>query len=190
MRRSKLGGRTCISVTSLARSVSGLLAVLVVFAISGRVPAEETATKEQETESPVAADSETTFRTEVMRGKVVWLADALKREFGISTVPEVAENSLAILAKDGQLVPIVENIRGRAFRKDKRLRDMEVEIVARRYARQPLIQILRLYQIEGDRKYEIDYWCDVCAIVMFETGPCSCCQDDNRLRKRLVQQDE
>ena len=50
-----------------------------------------------------------------------------------------------------------------------------------------MIQILRVWQIEHGRRYEIDYWCDVCAIVMYETGPCACCQDTNRLRKRLVE---
>ena len=123
----------------------------------------------------------------MIRGKVVWLAEALKSEFGISTVPEVEKHGLAILTKQGKLHPIVENLRGRAFRKDERLREMEVAILGRRYERQPLIQVLRLYQIENGRYYEVDYWCDVCAIVMFEKGPCSCCQDDNRLRKRLVE---
>jgi len=130
------------------------------------------------------------FRTESIRGQVVWLAEALRSEFGISTVPEVAENSLAILTPDGQLVPIAENLRGRAFRKDKRLRGKEMEILARRYQQQPLIQVLRIYQLEDGQRYEVDYWCDVCAIVMYETGPCACCQDDNRLRKRLVDEND
>ncbi len=133
------------------------------------------------------AEDQPVHRTELIRGKVVWTANALKSEFGISTVREVAENSLAILTADGTLIPIVENLRGRAFRKDPRLREMEVEILARRHQKQPLIQILRLYQIDDGQRYEVDYWCDVCAIVMYETGPCACCQDDNRLRKRLVE---
>ncbi|MEO2016888.1 MAG: hypothetical protein ABGZ53_21230 [Fuerstiella sp.] len=130
------------------------------------------------------------FRKELVRGQVVWLADGLKSKFGISTVPEVAENSLALLTKDGQLLPIVENLRGRAFRKDERLRDRDMEILARRYDNQPLLQILRVYEIEDGKRFEVDYWCDICAIVMFETGPCACCQDDNRLRRRLVEDDD
>ena len=129
-------------------------------------------------------DEKPNFKTELLRGKVVWLADALKSEFGISTVPEVEKNSLALLTKDGQLFPLVENRRGRAFRKDKRLMEMEVEILARRYDKQPLIQVVKLFEIDGDQRFEVDYWCDVCAIMMFESGPCDCCQDDNRLRKR------
>lgn len=189
MRQSNRGEKIRSGVTPVARYACALLAAAVVFSMPDPMWADEPTTNEL-TESQVGPDSKAAFGTELIQGKVVWLADALKREFEISTVPEVAENSLAILTSDGQLVPIVENLRGRAFRKDKRLREMEVEILARRYQRQPLIQILRVYQVDGQRRYEIDYWCDVCAIVMFETGPCSCCQDDNRLRKRLVGKDE
>jgi hypothetical protein len=133
------------------------------------------------------SDSKPAFRTELIRGQVVWLASALKSEFGISTVPEVAENSLALLTNDRQLLPIIENLRGRAFRKDERLREKDMQILARRYDRQPLLQILRVYEIDDGQRYEVDYWCDICAIVMFETGPCACCQDHNRLRKRLAE---
>lgn len=148
------------------------------------VRADDASAAEQQTQTQSEPQPE--FQTESIRGKVVWLAEALKSEFGISTVPEVAENSLAILTDDGQLLPIVENLRGRAFRKDQRLRGKPMEILARRYEKQPLIQILRVYEIIDGKRYEVDYWCDVCAIVMYETGPCSCCQDHNRLRKRLV----
>jgi hypothetical protein len=123
---------------------------------------------------------------EVVRGRVVWLAAALKERFGISTVPEVAEQSLAILTSDDQLLPLVENLRGRAFRKDERLREMELEIWVRRYDKQPLVQVLRILELKDGQRYEVDYWCDVCAIPMYETGPCACCQDHNRIRKRLL----
>lgn len=152
--------------------------------------ADEPPASEHATDQLTEQATKSSFRNESIRGKVVWLADALENEFGVSTVPEVAENSLAILTKEGQLFPIVENLRGRAFRKDKRLRGTEMEILARRYAKQPLIQVLRIYQIEEGKRYEIDYWCDICAIIMYEKGPCSCCQDDNRLRKQLIEEDE
>jgi hypothetical protein len=144
----------------------------------------------QQLETNADSESQPSFRNELIRGQVVWLSDGLQDKFGISTVPEVAENSLAILTKQGQLLPIVENLRGRAFRKDDRLRGKDTEILARRYDKQPLVQVLRIYQIEDGKRYEVDYWCDVCAIVMYETGPCSCCQDENRLRKQLVEKDD
>ena len=46
--------------------------------------------------------------------------------------------------------------------------------------------VLALFEIKDGERYEVDYWCDVCAIVMFEQGYCACCQDNNRIRRRLV----
>lgn len=129
---------------------------------------------------------EAEYRNELLRGRVVWLAEALKSRFGITSVPEVAENGLAILTTDGSLVPIVENLRGRAFRKDRRLLEMDLELLVRRYEHQPFVQVVKIFEVEGDKRNEIDYWCDVCAIIMYENGPCACCQDQNRLRRQLV----
>lgn len=126
------------------------------------------------------------YRTEKIRGRFVWLADALKKDFGVTTVAETSENVLAIRASEGELFPIVENVRGRAFRKDVRLREMELELTVRKFEKQPFVQIVGTFEVDGDQRLEIDYWCDVCAIAMYEAGPCSCCQDDNRLRKRRV----
>lgn len=147
------------------------------------------APKQDAAAAPVSPDKfgQGHFRTESIRGRVVWLAEALKTQFGISTVPEAAERALAIQTVDGALLPIVEDIRGHSFRTDVRLREMSVELFVRRYQQHPMLQILRIYELKDGKRYEVDYWCDICAIVMFETGPCACCQDDNRLRKRLVE---
>ena len=67
---------------------------------------------------------------------------------------------------------------------DKRLREIDVELLVRRYKQSPMLQVIRVYEIKKDKKYLVDYWCDICAIVMFELGPCDCCKDTNRLRKR------
>ena len=184
---SNRGNRSSVtpSVQALSFSISLILCLAVPFQ-AARAGDPQAAQTESETDS----DRKPEFRTEVIRGKVTWLAAALKSKFGISTVPEVAENSLALVTDDGRLLPIVENMRGRAFRKDERLRGKEMEILTRRYQQQPLIQVLRVYAIDEGKRYEVDYWCDVCAIVMYETGPCACCQDDNRLRKRLVEKDD
>ena len=136
----------------------------------------------------VAPQGEATahYHTESLRGQVVWLADALERRFGVKTIPEAKEHILALEAKEGHIFPIVEDLRGHSFRTDERLKTMQVELLVRRYRGSQLIQVVRIYEIKDDAKNLIDYWCDVCSIVMFETGPCECCQDHNRLRKRLV----
>ena len=126
------------------------------------------------------------YRTQAMRGRVVWLNEALKRRYGIGTVPEAAQRVLALETAQGQLLPIVEDIRGRAFRKDPRLRKMAVELLVRQYAGSPQLQIIRVYAHEKGKKVQVDYWCEICAIAMYELKACDCCQGPIDLRRRPV----
>jgi hypothetical protein len=137
--------------------------------------------------SKAAEEPATQFVLERLTGRVVWMAEALNRRHKIQVVPEAAERVLAIETGDGEIQPIIEDVRGRAFRIDPRLRSMDVELLARKYHGTHAIQIVRVYEIVGERKYVIDYWCDVCAIAMFEMGSCSCCQAENELRKRSAE---
>ena len=142
----------------------------------------------KEIDKPAQKDGapKASYTSESLRGRVVWLADALKRRHGIGTVADAAEHVLALETADGHLHPIIEDVRGRAFRIDKRLRDMDVELTVRRYRDPAMIQVVRVYSHKEDGKYQLDYWCDICAIVMFELGPCDCCQEPNRLREQKV----
>ena len=126
------------------------------------------------------------YRTHSMRGRVVWLNEALKRRYGIGTVPEAAQRVLALETDQGQLLPIVEDIRGRAFRKDPRLRKMDVELLVRQYTGSPQLQIIRVYAHEKGKKVQVDYWCEICAIAMYELKACDCCQGPIDLRRRPV----
>jgi len=134
----------------------------------------------------IAADEPPPFKLQTLRGRIVFLNEALEKRYGITTVPEAAERTLAIQTADGTLAPIVEDVRGRAFRTDERLRKPEVEILVRRYDGSPAVQVIRLFELAKDGKYELDYWCDVCAISMVELKPCECCQDETRLRRQKV----
>ncbi len=146
------------------------------------------AVSEGETDSAAnARDDGRGYHAASLRGRVVWMAEALNRGYGITSVPEAQERILAIETVDGDLFPIVEDLRGRSFRTDERLRAIDVELLVRRYDAAPMVQILKIHEIKDGKKYMIDYWCDVCSIVMFETGPCDCCQDDNQLRMQLVE---
>ena len=133
-----------------------------------------------------AADPAQRFTIERMRGQVVWLADVLKAHQGVTVARSAHQNVLALVTEDDHVWPLIEDVRGRSFRRDKRLRDMRVELHVRRYKDVSAVQVLKILQIEDGLKFIVDYWCDVCAIGMFEHGPCDCCQDINRLRKRLA----
>ncbi len=133
------------------------------------------------------ADDPPAFKTEIIQGRVVFLAEALERKFGIQSAEEARERVLAIETRDGKLVPLVEDSRGRAFRVDKRLRNMDLELSLRRHEGSPAVQVIRVCELAKDGKYEIDYWCDICSIVMFELKECECCQEPNVLRRRKLE---
>ncbi len=126
------------------------------------------------------------FTTETIRGRVVWIADALVRRFGVTSVPEAQDRIVAIETRGGDLHPLVENIRGRAFRRDPQLRDQELEVVVRRFRGSPMVQVIRVYANQPDGLYELDYWCEICAITMYELKDCECCQGPIELRKTKV----
>ena len=131
-------------------------------------------------------DDSPTFATETLRGKVVFLAEAMETQTGVRSVAEAKERILALQTAGGEMVPLLEDARGRAFRRDERLRQMQVELLVRRYRGSPLAQIIRVYEVAKDGRYEIDYWCDICAIAMVEKKDCECCQGPVELRRRKV----
>jgi len=124
------------------------------------------------------------FELVYQRGHVVFLADVLKEKYGIKSVPESRQQVLALQSKDGSLVPLVEDLRGRSFRRDKRLREMEVVLMARKYQGLPMLQVIRVYRVDRKKVFEVDYWCEICAIAMYELKACDCCQGEIELRQR------
>jgi hypothetical protein len=127
------------------------------------------------------------FTTETIRGRVVYLAEAMEKQTGLSSVSEARERVLALQTAKGQLIPILEDVRGRAFRRDERLRDIDLELVVRRFKNSPLVQVIRVIELTKSGRFEIDYWCDTCSIAMFEKKDCECCQGDVELRRRPVE---
>ena len=185
------GGKTVrqhLDSTAAAKKESRALVLLVVTALGGCTQVSGSAPQTAEITNDVdeqRADGDA-YETVSLRGQVVWTAESLKRQFGIRTVADARENSLALETDDGRLYPIVEDAQGHAFRSDERLRERDVELFARSYPSTGMIQVVRLYFVKPEGKFLVDYWCDVCSISMTEMGACSCCQAPNRLRERLV----
>ena len=135
-----------------------------------------------------AAEDDARVATASLRGRVVWLADAMKRRFGVETDADAAHQAVALETPDGKLYGIVKDPRGRGFLLDPRWRDIDLELYVRTFAGSPLVQIIRVYSIKRDRKYELDYWCDICAIPMYELKECECCQGPIKIRERVVEE--
>jgi hypothetical protein len=126
------------------------------------------------------------YEAQTLRGRVVFLATEFEKQAGVPSVPEARERILALKQADGTLVPLLEDVRGRAFRRDERLRQMEIELVVRRYRQSPVVQIIRVMEVTKEGRYDLDYWCEICAIAMFEQKDCECCQGPVELRRRKV----
>ena len=134
------------------------------------------------------ADNEA-VTTDSLRGRVVFLSDALERLHGVKSVAAARENTLVLETPGGKLYPLVEDKRGHAFRLDERLMGQPMELLVRRRADVPAIQVIRVYAIDNGERFQVDYWCDVCAIEIYELKPCDCCQGPIRLRKRKLDKD-
>jgi hypothetical protein len=132
-------------------------------------------------ETKADAKSTETPKQELFSGKVVFVRDALKRK-GIKAYDEL-DKQVALETAHGELIPIIPDWRGRAFFQDKRLRDRKVDLVGYRRDGVPYLQVLMVfvYNDKGERQY-MDYWCDICAIPMYEIKPCDCCQGPIELR--------
>ena len=118
----------------------------------------------------------------------MWLAEALKKNYGIETDRDALHANVALETRDGRLLPIVKDFRGRGFFIDPRLRKMDLELFAHTFEGSPVIQVVRVYALKPDGKYELDYWCDICSIPMYELKECECCQGPIRIRLRLSEE--
>lgn len=128
-----------------------------------------------------AKDADSEVARELYSGKVVMLTDALKKR-GIKSTAEM-KDQVALETDSGDLWPIVSDWRGRAFFQDERLRNRQVDLVARKHPGVPYLQVLMIFTFneKGEREY-MDYWCDICSIPMYEIKDCDCCQGPIRLR--------
>jgi hypothetical protein len=123
-----------------------------------------------------------------LRGKVVWLADAMRERLEVK-FDDDTPNPAALETDDGRLVPLLKDTRGRAFYQDPRLRGRSMELVVRQWPGVPYVQVVNVYSIKDGKRYKVDYWCDVCAISTYDMRPCPCCQDvfgPMRLREEPV----
>lgn len=154
-----------------------------------QVESESQPERATETARPPSANADAGqpgFVVRSLRGRVVWMSEALARRHQVQTVPEAAERILALETDTGQLFPLVEDVRGRAFRGDQRLREMNVELLVRQHQGSPMVQVIQVFEMTAEGRWELDYWCDICAIAMFELKPCDCCQAPNELRRRRM----
>lgn len=159
-----------------------LLLLSLMLTASGLAPDEQTVAENK------SRQANPKYTTTSYRGHIVWLKDEVAKD-GIELAPEVKTGNLMLKDSNDKLRPLLEDRRGHSFRLDPRLRANKVELLVRQFDHHPYLQVLKIYEIDQrDRKRELVYWCDVCAITMFELKPCDCCQGKIELQRREVKQ--
>ncbi len=156
----------------LARTVLTLAVIMApAIASSGETPTSD-ASKPKAVKGAAKAPEP---KRELFHGTVVLAQDALKKR-GIKVAKEMKDQAV-LETTDGDLIPIAADWRGRAFFQDKRMRGRKTELVGYRRPGIPYLQVLVVFFVnEKGQREEMDYWCDVCSIPMYEIKDCECCQ--------------
>ena len=124
------------------------------------------------------------YQAVVLRGKVVELGPHLSEAFGVPVDEDQGKSTVALVTESGECHPLVKDLRSRGFFMDKRIRDRPMELHVHKYPGLPFVRVIDVYSFKDQQKQKLDYWCTVCAISTYQSGPCPCCQDEIELRER------
>lgn len=137
-------------------------------------------------QSSAASRGSHSRRVRLLAGRVVDLAEAMERLHGVPSDHDATGSVFALETDQGRLHPILKDIRGRAFHKDERLLGKEMVLRVKQFDGTDVVQVMQIYTVKEGKFAEFDYWCDTCAIAMFELKDCECCQGPIRFRERPV----
>ena len=115
-------------------------------------------------------------------GKVLPLA-ALLGKSGIRLDRDAAPLSLALLADDGKIYPLLKDEGSRMYYLDARLLNRPMRLTGRTFADTRLLQVLQVHSVLKGELHEVYYWCDIFAIKRFEKRQCECCGGPMELRE-------
>jgi len=118
-------------------------------------------------------------------GKVVPLVDLLAKS-GVRLDRDAAPLSLALVADDGKIYPLLKDEGSRMFYLDARLLNRPMRLTGRTLADTQLLQVLQVHSLLKGEPHEVYYWCDICAIKRFEKRQCECCGGPMELREMPV----
>ena len=124
--------------------------------------------------------------TVLLTGIVKTVDDVEARRLGFTPVQFRREQTPVFYDLDKQPHELYQDVRGRSFRKDKRLCNRPVIITVRKDSLDGPLRVVRVYVLDDDQTKHLDYWCEICAIAMYELKACDCCQGDIELRLRNV----
>lgn len=116
-------------------------------------------------------------------GKVLTLSAALAtRGLTIKVDAEPIAKQVALVADDGAVTPLLSDEASRALFLDDRLRGCRTEILGKRFAGIPYLQVISFKVERGGKLQTPEYYCDVCSIRVRFPQTCPCCQGPMELR--------
>lgn len=121
-----------------------------------------------------AGDKKAADKPEYYQGKVVPLADLLKKE-NTKLDADAAPFLLVLQADDGKLYPLVKDNGSRMFFTDAKLLDRPMRLTARKVPNSDFLQVINVHSVIKGKLHEVYYWCDICTIRRTEGGACDCC---------------
>ena len=124
-------------------------------------------------------------RSVTVRGKVLMLGEAIKaRGLDLAPDPDPIAKQVVILGKDGTITPLRSDETSRALFMDARLRNRDAQIVGRRFAGVPYLQVVTIEVESEGRLRTPEYFCEVCTISVRYPQICPCCQGAMELQMK------
>ena len=91
-------------------------------------------------------------------------------------------NSVAFKTESGVVYPLARNQKSEALFTDTNLSTKTLIVRGRLQPKTNLLEITaNLYSLHDGKRFEIYYYCDICAIKTSEPGPCMCCREPVQL---------
>jgi hypothetical protein len=168
-----------IELDTIMHRFRWLCLIFLVLAASARLAVPE--------EKPAgSAGPRRAYQETKLRGKVVPYKPALERMLQIKLAKTWGEDLLALETDDGKLLPILPTEEARFFYQDPQMHNRPVELKVRIHERTSGLQLIEFNTVKDGKLNEIYYWCDVCAIKLFASEPCVCCQGPLEVREHPV----
>jgi len=126
-------------------------------------------------------------KVETLTGKAVRLADVLSKE-GVKLDVEAAPHWLALVTDAGKVHPLVKDDGSRLFFNDETLLNRPMQITGRFLAGGSLLQVSVVNSLHKGKRYDVYYWCDICAIRRGAKNTCECCGGPMVLKEEPVKE--
>jgi hypothetical protein len=118
-----------------------------------------------------------------VEGKLVRVADVLKKRHGVTLDAASAKTLLAIEQKDGAFVPLLHTAGARMLLGEKRLLGRTLRLTGRRYKGLDMLDVIATRTVKDGVLHDVHYFCETCVISVYRPGRCPCCPDEVVLRE-------